>query len=697
MGLLSHAISFAMGVTLGLISVVFVLFHWPQKTTPHSLSQDNSFKAGAVEENDKSGLDTYKAGWLIVSARQDLLGELGVDDVVYDEAMPSTLDDVSNPTPHTNRSPPPKQKFYGVLKHGNLFLYKDESQKDVKQVVVLSHHFVSMWPRGTSDALLFTKSSRIAIIDPTKVLADPNASLPVPSFYIHTEVASDKEDWYLALVRSTKDSDNPISRTISPEAHASTLHFKTIHMMSLIQSLHSTEGQLHTRWLNALLGRMFLSFQQTETLQNYLHAKIQKKLQKIKKPAFLDEFIITSIDPGTAAPAISFPLLREISPSGKVVAAATLSYRGGLAIEVSTKANLGVLGSRLKNRDVDVALRITLNSLEGPILVKIKPPPSARLWYTFEKEPLMSLTIEPVIRSRQLSFNIITNSIEKKLKEGIRESVVWPHWDDIAFYDTTSQVYRAGIWETPSSASTENPSPSLETRSDADSISDTEVEVMTTDDTSVPKSAKSFHQRKGDLTATKAKIADTINDLTKRVQKTKPADSVASTLGSSSKTAQAYSSFKKMNKWYYKEDKPEPQEVYTAPEMISNRRIPRKLSSASFSSMASAESASLMAPSIPSYDFSKSSPVNKPLTRPRVSSIDQAKFDVLREFVREDETDGSSIGARSPATITPMFEYADSGGSEPTTPTFPTPMPRLERKPPPPLVDLLPPPELPPR
>lgn len=696
MGLANYAITFVMGTIFGLVSIVFVLFNWPQNSAMHPLPKEHSFKAGAAEENDKSGLDAYKAGWLIVSAQDDLTSELEVDDVQYDELSPSTADDLSNPIPPLDKPPPSKQKFYGILKHGNLFLYKDEAQKDVKQVVVLSHHFVSMWPRGTTDALLFTKTSRIAIIDPAKTLTDPNLSLPAPSVYIHTEIASEKEDWYLALVRSTKDSDNPISHTISPEAHASTLQFKTTHMMSLIQNLHSTEGQLHTRWLNALLGRMFLSLQQTDTLQNYLYTKIQKKLQKIKKPAFLDEFIITSIDPGTAVPAISFPLLREISPLGKVVVAAAISYKGGLAIEVSTKANLGVLGSRLKNRDVDVVLRITLNSLEGPILVKMKPPPSARLWYTFEKEPIMSLTIEPVVRSRQLSFNIITNSIEKKLKEGIRESIVLPHWDDIAFYDTTSQVYRAGIWETaPSFASAENTSPSSQTPSAADSLSDTEVEVIGGEDKTSLKGPKPIHQRKVDLAATKAKIANTINDITKRVQKSKTSDSVASTLGTSSKTTQAYNSFKKMNKWYYKEEKTEPQEVYAAPEMISNRRIPRKLSSASFSSMASVDSAPLMAPSIPSYDFSKSSPINKPMTRPRNLSMDQAKFDVLPEFVRESEAESTLAGTRSPATIKTAFDFADSGDSGPTTPTFQTS--RLERKPPPPLVDLWPAPELPPR
>lgn len=691
MSIVSHIATFAAGWLFCIAAAAIKILWWSQYyNSISSKSQNSSFLAGCIEESDVSGLGAYKSGWLIVSSGIDSVLDADPDASLQSSFTMNGSELNVNDSTHDNVRPG-AQRLYGILKHGNLFLHRDESCKDVKQVVVLSHNFVTIWPYGKSDALLFTKTSRIAIVDPFRAPCDYNdlGTLPQPSFYIHTDIAPEKEDWYFALVRATKVPDNKIPYTLSPDIHAHSLHFSTQHMLSLIQNLHSTEGQLHTRWLNALIGRLFLSLQLTDALEQYLRGKISKKLQKIKKPGFLDEFTIKSIYTGNSAPIISFPELREISPLGSLLVAASLAYRGCLSLEISTKANLGVLGARFKPREVEVVLRITLQSIEGHILINMKPPPSARLWYSFEEEPKMVLKIEPVIQSRQFSYNIITKSIEKKLKEVIRESIVLPYWDDIAFFNTMNQIYRGGIWKAPPPSSSENSPVSSENHLETES--DPEAERLGISNDLVPEISCQIRHRSTNSKLAKATISNTLNDISKLIQKQKLLEDMGLDCERRTvKPTNAYTTFKKMNKWYYKDDKLETSETYVAPEMISNRRVPRKLSCASSSSVNSTEFATVEILNSPTYDFSKASPGKTISTsrRNRSFSTDAKKFESL--YVAPVERDVAHIA---------LFE-SDNPQEEETVEFSQSPnlSHRRERKPPPDLPqEIALPPDLPPR
>lgn len=490
------------GITfIPFLVIAFIYLH-PVKddTKDTSLNDENEpIKAGEIEENASSGLDTYKQGWIIVtteyhespehinSSSQSVADsqegksaysslyklvrnsstkskESGIKDKDKDSRE---ADDEAMAAPTSTKNK--KHRYYGVLKHGNLFLYKNESLKDVKHVVVLSHLVVLTWPRDLMESQLFSKYSSIAILKKdwnrkrrlsenktgsadsqftVQDVADSKSHLPPPpgSFFIYTDCNIDKEDWYFALIRASKTDSNNIARNLDPAYQAKTLHFETRNMVELIQRLYSSEGQLHTKWFNAIVGRLFLSLQQTDQMKNYLVAKIEKKLNKMKTPGFLDKFQITKVDAGTGAPFVSFPSLREINPEGDLLVAFHLHYHGNIAVQLATKVNIN-LGSRFKTREMDVLLLIKLEKLLGPMLLRIKPPPSARMWYTFEQQPSMGINIEPIISSRQMSYNIITNSIEKKLKDAVRTSLVLPHWDDFVFCNTELELYRGGIWD----------------------------------------------------------------------------------------------------------------------------------------------------------------------------------------------------------------------------------------------------------
>ncbi|GMF63402.1 unnamed protein product [[Candida] boidinii] len=70
-----------------------------------------------------------------------------------------------------------KNRYYAVLKHGNLFLYSDETKSNVQHAIVLANHFVTIWPRSLRDGQLFTRRSAICIMKKT----DVDTSEPPPS------------------------------------------------------------------------------------------------------------------------------------------------------------------------------------------------------------------------------------------------------------------------------------------------------------------------------------------------------------------------------------------------------------------------------------------------------------------------------------------------------------------------------------
>lgn len=524
------------------------------------------------------------------------------------------------PPPTTSTQQPPgqvrqslkKHRYFAVLKHGNLFLYKDQTIKDVKHVIVLGNYFVSIWPRNLPEPLLFTKYTAIALINVNKLsnLNHQSNQAPSGSFFIYCDTNSDKEDWYFALIRGTKlESSNTttsIPASLSPQKHAQTLHFSTKEMINLIQALYSSEGHLQTKWMNALIGRWFLAIKDTKFFETYIYTKLSKKLDKIKKPGFFDEFQITDIQPGHSAPFFTYPNLKEINPDGTLVIGAHVSYNGGLSVKIATKLDL-TFGTKFTTREVDLVLKITLVNLEGPMLIKLKPPPSNRFWYCYEVEPTLNLQIDPILSSKSLSYSFITSSIEKKFKEAIKESLVMPFWDDIEFYKTEHELYRGGIWKHDGQEERELLLGSDEPVSRDDFTS----ESNTIDDASIQLSESDF---RSSSKKSLRRMGSTINDFTKKIKNKSNSpllDEFPST-GNNTRglsrgnttTADANNGLlKRIGKWYFKDDKnnssndtastklpPSLQsspvaaststETYHPPEMITNRR-PRKSSSMS--------------------------------------------------------------------------------------------------------------------
>lgn len=207
---------------------------------------------------------------------------------------------------------------------------------------------------------------------------------------------------------------------------------------------------MQTRWFNALIGRLFLSLYRTSDFANFISTRIAKKISRVQRPTFIERIELRKIDTGDSAPLITHPKLKELNLEGDLTVEADVKYHGNFRLEVSALAKID-LGQRFKTREVTLMLAAIVKSLEGHVLFRIKPPPSNRIWFSFETVPKLDLVIEPVVSARQITYGVILRAIESRIREVIRETLVQPNWDDVPFFNTLNLSHRGGLWEDASS------------------------------------------------------------------------------------------------------------------------------------------------------------------------------------------------------------------------------------------------------
>ena len=316
-------------------------------------------------------------------------------------------------------------------------LYDDSLQLEVRYVIAFEHHDVDLYSGGEHipEGELWIKRNAIRLRRRSTAAGYTSTSLP---YFLFCENLSDKEDFYFALLKN--QASKPDGKM--PEAQK----FEAKDMVTLVQKLHSSEEHLQTRWLNAMLGRLFLAMYKTPQLEDLIRNKLTKKITRVKKPNFITKLALQRIYLGDGAPFVTNPRLKDLTVGGDCTVEADLKYTGNFSIEVAATARID-LGTRFKARDIDLVLAVTINKIEGHTLVRFKPPPSNRIWFTFEKMPTLEMTVKPVVSTRQITLTVVLKAIESRIREVLAESIVLPFWDDVPFMDTTEEAYRGGIWQ----------------------------------------------------------------------------------------------------------------------------------------------------------------------------------------------------------------------------------------------------------
>ena len=405
---------------------------------------------------------------------------------VYQSMYRSIFDRRQGPTldPAKGNGKPAKRArnvFFVVLRHGHLMLYDDSEQLDPRHVIFLEHHDVSIYggEEEIPEGELFIKRNSVRLARKAEIEDSFSTSKP---FYFFSENCSDKEDFYFALLHNQEAKSDAADGPPRPQ------QYDVKHIITLVQKLHSSEEQLQTRWINGLIGRLFLALYKTNEAEDFLRSKITKKIARVKKPAFLSRIVLRKIDLGEGAPYITNPRLKDLTIDGDCCAEADFKYGGNFRLEIAATARID-LGARFKAREVDLVLAVVVKKLEGHALIKFKPPPSNRIWISFETMPHVDMSIEPIVSSRQITYNIILRAIENRIREVIAETIVLPHWDDSPFTDTSNELFRGGIW---ARSGRDEASKHMDI---PDEIAEDEAEANTIDLAPAPPSPRSKEER----------------------------------------------------------------------------------------------------------------------------------------------------------------------------------------------------------
>ncbi|OAV89269.1 hypothetical protein PTTG_08918 [Puccinia triticina 1-1 BBBD Race 1] len=428
----------------------------PTKQTVQSSSSSESAPLNPQEDQDQSTKyepdselpRLYRAGWLTV--RQTYEPSQNSENT-YMGLLTNSYRNFMDQRSKDAKRIKPKDRFYGVLKQNVLFLYQDEDQVDCTAAIQVSLYNVDLYPTGCPDGELFVKKKAIClqpIIQPhhDSVRSEqPDHHHHQPgrpaAWFLFTKNNLEKEDWYHILLASSKLNGPDSKSTFQKDASL----FDSQDMAKLLEGIDQQPDPIPMRWMNAMLGRLFLSSYRTHALENWIIDRIMKKLAKVQTPTFLSAINVREVNVGSTTPFFSKPMLKELTIDGDASMEVLVSYKGEFRITIETVATIN-LGARFKPYVVNLVLAVVLKELSGTLLLKIKRPPTNRLWFGFTAMPHLVFDLEPVVSTRQIKWALVLKPIESRIREVVMESIVYPNLDDLVFFDTQPYTHHGGIW-----------------------------------------------------------------------------------------------------------------------------------------------------------------------------------------------------------------------------------------------------------
>ncbi|KAM9843024.1 testis-expressed protein 2-like [Aulostomus maculatus] len=81
--------------------------------------------------------------------------------------------------------------------------------------------------------------------------------------------------------------------------------------------------------------------------------------------------------------------------------------------------------------NMPLMLSVEVLELSGTLAINIPPPPTDRIWYSFQVPPRLDLHVRPMLGEREVTFTHVTEWIEKKLQCEFQKVLVMPNMDDI--------------------------------------------------------------------------------------------------------------------------------------------------------------------------------------------------------------------------------------------------------------------------
>ncbi|KAM3583415.1 hypothetical protein VKS41_004328 [Umbelopsis sp. WA50703] len=345
-----------------------------------------------------------------------------------------------------------REKYFAVLKFGTLFLFDSENQEDCRMVIPVHNYKASIYPENLLDHEVYAKPNAIKLSLANKNEEDDHLTLQsapaaerrrssneeedvslANTFYVFCDRPVDKEDWFFAFLDANDAMEMDTTKPFVEYVDKTRLD--QIALNQLIRTVQEDSSHRHAQWLNAILGRVFLAVYKTDRINELIYHKVSKKARKVKRPGFIGEISVQNVMPGHSLPYITRPKLLSLNQNGELQAQANVHYAGSFRLEIATDIAWSY-SSKMKPIKVHVELAVMLKKLTGKVLVKIKPPPSNRLWIGFYEPPQMDWKIEPIVSDKPIKLSMVTNAIESKIREFMIENMVLPNMDDFPFFET---------------------------------------------------------------------------------------------------------------------------------------------------------------------------------------------------------------------------------------------------------------------
>ncbi|XP_060946638.1 testis-expressed protein 2-like [Limanda limanda] len=81
--------------------------------------------------------------------------------------------------------------------------------------------------------------------------------------------------------------------------------------------------------------------------------------------------------------------------------------------------------------NMPLLLSVEVLELSGTLAINIPPPPTDRIWYSFQEPPRLDLHVRPMLGEREVTLTHVTEWIEKKLQCEFQKVFVMPNMDDL--------------------------------------------------------------------------------------------------------------------------------------------------------------------------------------------------------------------------------------------------------------------------
>ncbi|PJF19071.1 hypothetical protein PSACC_01116 [Paramicrosporidium saccamoebae] len=307
----------------------------------------------------------------------------------------------------------------------SLFLYESEEQLHCAGVAVIEGCKIDLYPHTLLLDEIYKKDFPLRIVSNGEALYANRSTI-----YLWTASASEKEDWLFALRQAATTASVAITdRAATPYLPQSDPKLTdAIFMERLNRYVRAPTMDKSSQWINAIMGRLFFNMFRSNDLERFFRKKFERKAATMPKPFFLGDLVLKSVLAGQSMPMFSRGQLHSVTNQGELLVSVDVLYPGGFRMQIETEIKWDI--PRVKTIIVPIVMSIHVRRLAGRALIRIKPPPSDRLWLGFYAPPQLEVDIEPVVSAKAITWSVIKTAMMKHMQDTMAEFVVLPNMDD---------------------------------------------------------------------------------------------------------------------------------------------------------------------------------------------------------------------------------------------------------------------------